>query len=56
LLGRKKKGLDEEQTVYVFTMSLTGSASRWYYSLNRRMTNMWGELIEAFLEQFSSTS
>jgi hypothetical protein len=34
-------------------MPLTGSASRWYYSLNLGKINIWGELIEAFVEQFS---
>ena len=28
------KGLDEKQTLHAFSLSLTGGASRWYYSLD----------------------
>ena len=49
----RMKGLDEEQTIYAFPLPPTGSASRWYYSLNLGKINIWGELIEAFVEQFS---
>lgn len=49
----RMKGLDEEQTIYAFPISLTVSASRWYYSLNLGKTTLWGELIEASVEQFS---
>ena len=30
----KMKGLDEKQTLHAFPLSLTGGASRWYYSLD----------------------
>ena len=46
------KGLDEKQTLHVFPLSLTGGASRWYYSLDPSKTKAWNELVELFVDQF----
>ena len=46
------KGLDEKQTLHAFPFSLTGSASRWYYSLDPSKTKVWNELVELFVDQF----
>ena len=46
------KGLDEKQTLHVFPFSLTGGASRWYYSLDPSKTKVWNELVELFVDQF----
>ena len=34
------KGLDEKQTLHAFPLSLTGGASRWYYSLDPSKTKV----------------
>ena len=46
------KGLDEKQTLHAFPLSLTGGASRWYYSLDPNKTKVWNELVELFVDQF----
>ena len=47
------KGIDEKQTLHAFPFSLTGSASRWYYSLDPSKTKVWNELVDFFVDQFS---
>ena len=34
------KGLDEKQTLHAFPLSLTGGASKWYYSLDPSKTKV----------------
>ena len=46
------KGLDEKKTLHAFSLSLTGSASRWYYSLDSIKTKVWNELVVLFVGQF----
>ena len=46
------KGLDEKQTLHAFSLSLTGGASRWYYSLDPNKTKVWNKLGELFADQF----
>ena len=46
------KGLDEKKTLHAFPISLMGSASRWYYSLDPSKTKVWNELVELFVDQF----
>ena len=46
------KGLDEKQTLHTFPLSLTGGASRWYYSLDPSKTKVWNELLDLFIDQF----
>ena len=46
------KGLDEKQTLHAFLLSLMGSATRWYYSLDPSKTKVWNELVELFVDQF----
>ena len=46
------KGLDEKQTLHAFPLSLTGGASRWYYSLDPNKNKVWNELVELFVDQF----
>ena len=46
------KGLDEKQTLHAFPLSLTGGASRWYYSLDLSKIKVWNELVELFVDQF----
>ena len=46
------KGLDEKQTLHAFSLSLTGGASRWYYSLDPSKTKVSNELVELFVDQF----
>ena len=48
----KMKGLNEKQTLHAFPLSLTGGASRWYYSLDPWKTKVWNELVELFVDQF----
>ena len=48
----KMKGLDEKQTLHAFPLSLTGGASRWYYSLDPIKTKVWNALIKLFMDQF----
>ena len=47
----KMKGLDEKQTLHAFSLSLTGGASRWYYSLDPSKTKVSNELVELFVDQ-----
>jgi hypothetical protein len=49
----KIKGLNEQQVLQAFPLSLAGSASNWYYTLNVGQTKIWGELVEIFIDQFS---
>jgi len=44
--------LDEKQTLHAFLLSLTGGASKWYYSLDPSKTKVWNELVELFVDQF----
>ena len=46
------KVLDVKQTLHAFPFSLTGGASRWYYSLDPSKTKVWNELVELFMDQF----
>ena len=46
------KGLDEKQTLHTFPLSLTGGASRWYYSLDPSKTKVWNKLLELFIDEF----
>ena len=46
------KGLDEKQILLAFPLSLTGGASRWYYSLDPSKIKVWNKLVELFLDQF----
>ena len=46
------KGLDEKQTLHAFPLSLTGGASRWYYSFDPSKIKVWNELVELFVNQF----
>ena len=46
------KGLDKKQTLHVFPLSLTGGASRWYYSLDPSKTKVCNKLVELFGDQF----
>ena len=48
----KMKGLDEKQTLHAFPLSLTGGASRWYYSRDPSKTKVWNKLVELFVDQF----
>ena len=52
LIISEVKGLDEKKTLHVFPLSLTGGASRWYYSLDPSKTKVWNELVELFVDQF----
>ena len=38
--------------MHVFSLSLTGGASRWYYSLDLSKAKVWNELVELFMGQF----
>jgi hypothetical protein len=49
----KIKELNEQQVLQAFPLSLAGSASNWYYTLNVGQTKNWGELVELFMDQFS---
>jgi hypothetical protein len=49
----KIKGLNEEQALRAFLLSLARSASNWYYTLNLGQTKNWGELVKIFVDQFS---
>ena len=46
------KGLDEKQTLHTFPLSLTGGASKWYYSLDPSKTKVSNELVELIVDQF----
>jgi len=46
------KGLDEKQTLHEFPLSLTGGASKWYYSLDPSKTKVWNKLVELFVDQY----
>ena len=47
------KGLNKTQVLNVFLFSLTGSASKWYYTLDIGNIKGWTELVNAFLTKFS---
>jgi hypothetical protein len=49
----KIKGLNEEQVLQAFPLSLVGLASNWYYTLNVGQTKNWRELVEILIYQFS---
>ena len=44
--------MDEKQILHAYPLSLTGGASRWYYSLDPSKTKVWNELVELFMDQF----
>jgi hypothetical protein len=48
----KIKGLNKQQVLQAFPLSLAGSTSNWYYTLNVGQTKNWGELVEIFIDQF----
>ena len=50
----KMKSLDEKQTLHAFLLSLTGGASRWYYSLDPSKTKVWNELVNTIAPPRSS--
>ena len=52
----KMKGLDEKQTLHAFPLSLTGGASRWYYSLDPSKAKVQNELMGLFGDQFIFTT
>jgi hypothetical protein len=41
----KIKGLNEQQVLQAFLLSLVGSTSNWYFTLNLGQTKNWGELV-----------
>ena len=49
----KIKGLNEQQVLQAFPISLAGLTSNWYYTLNIGQTKNWGELVKIFIDQFS---
>jgi hypothetical protein len=49
----KMKGLNEIQVLNAFPFSLSGSASKWYYTLDMGKVKGWTDLVNAFLTQFS---
>uniref|UniRef100_A0A2N9HWY3 Retrotransposon gag domain-containing protein n=1 Tax=Fagus sylvatica TaxID=28930 RepID=A0A2N9HWY3_FAGSY len=48
----KINGLNKQQVLQAFPLSLAGSTSNWYYTLNVGQTKNWGELVEIFIDQF----
>jgi hypothetical protein len=52
----KIKGLNEQQVLQAFPLSLAGSASNSYYTLNLGKTKNLGELVDLFMKQFSYNS
>ena len=38
--------------MHAFSLSLSGGASRWYYSLDLSKAKVWNELVELFMGQF----
>ena len=38
--------------MHAFSLSFTGGASRWYYSLDLSKAKVWNELVELFMGQF----
>jgi hypothetical protein len=49
----KMDGLNEQQVLYVFPLSLSRIAAGWYYTLDVEKTKVWKELINLFMKQFS---
>ena len=49
----KMDGFNEQQVLYVFSLSLSGIAARWYYILDVEKTKVWKEHINLFKKQFS---
>ena len=49
----KIKGLNEQQVLQAFPLSLSGSTLNWYYTLNVGQTKNSAELVDLFLKQFS---
>jgi hypothetical protein len=49
----KIKGLNEEQVLRAFSLSLAKSTSNWYYTLNVGQTKNLGVLVKFFIDQFS---
>ena len=45
----KMKGLNEIQVLNAFPFSLSGSASKWYYTLDMGKVKGWTDLVNAFL-------
>lgn len=44
------KGLNDEQVIYAFPLSLTGVASKWFHSLDAKKVKSWGEIVEEFIK------
>jgi hypothetical protein len=49
----KMEGLNEQQVLYAFPLSLTGIATKWYYTWDVEKTKVWKELINLFIKQFA---
>uniref|UniRef100_A0A2N9FDS8 Retrotransposon gag domain-containing protein n=1 Tax=Fagus sylvatica TaxID=28930 RepID=A0A2N9FDS8_FAGSY len=49
----KIEGLNEQQVLYAFTLSLSRIATEWYYTLDVEKTKVWKELINMFMKQFA---
>ena len=47
------KGLNEQQVLHAFPLSLSRMAVEWYYTLDAEKTKVLRELIELFVKQFS---
>ena len=49
----KMEGLNEQQMLYAFPLSLSGIATEWYYTLDAEKIKVWKELINLFMKQLS---
>uniref|UniRef100_A0A2N9F5N6 Retrotransposon gag domain-containing protein n=1 Tax=Fagus sylvatica TaxID=28930 RepID=A0A2N9F5N6_FAGSY len=49
----KMKGLNEQQVLHAFPLSLSGIATEWYYTLEVEKIKTWKELINLFMKQFA---
>ena len=47
------KGLNEQQVLHAFPLSLSGIATEWYYTLEVEKIKTWKELINLFMKQFA---
>ena len=47
------KGLNQQQVLHAFPLSLSRMAVEWYYTLDAEKTKVLRELIELFVKQFS---
>ncbi|XP_077251627.1 uncharacterized protein LOC143890831 [Tasmannia lanceolata] len=46
-------GLNSQQMVKLFQMSLSGVACKWFLTLDSAYTKTWEDIVEKFIEQFS---